>query len=129
VSNQINVLQHRFEAYQEAVKILMSDHQSVPSRKAALQIRDEFVSDMPLLIADALTSYRSCQRGLARSMVARLADKQLTVRSTIESLAKAGWLSSYDATAILATLPKPVEITEHSDPNGNPIDGYPLQQA
>jgi hypothetical protein len=128
MSQQIDVLSHRFDAYQQAIKTLCADHQSVAARKAAIDIRDEFVSDMPLLIADALTSYRGCQRLLAKTMVDRLADKQLTVRSTIEALAKAGWLSQDDATGILATLPKPLD-SEHRAANGNPIDGYPLQQA
>lgn len=61
-------------------------------------------------------------------MVDRLADKQLTVRSTITALADAGWLTKDDAAGILATLPQPLDL-EHRAPNGNPIDGYPLQQA
>ena len=128
MSNQIDMLQHRFDAYQQAVATLCADNQTVAVRAAAIHVRDEFVSDMPLLIADALSSYRGCQRLLAKTMVDRLADKQLTVRSTIEALAKAGWLSDDDAAGILATLPKPLE-NEHRAPNGNQIDGYPLQQA
>lgn len=128
MSIQIDTLEHRFDAYQKAVATLCADNQSIKDRRSAIQVRDAFVSDMPLLIADALLSYRMCQRQLAKAMVDRLADKQLTVRSTIEALAKAGWLSDDDAAGILATLPKPLDL-EHQAANGNPIDGYPLQQA
>lgn len=112
MSTQIDVLQHRFNAYQQAIATLMADGQSIAARRAAIQVRDEFVSDMPLLIADALTSYRSCQRGLAKALVDRLADKQLTVRQTIKSLGSSGWLTPDAVDALLATLPEPRESRE-----------------
>lgn len=62
MSTQIDVLQHRFDAYQQAIATLAADNQTVAARKAAIVVRTEFISDMPLLIADALGSYRRCQK-------------------------------------------------------------------
>lgn len=129
MSTQIDVLEHRLNAYQQAIATLAADYQSVAERLAAIHVRDEFVLDMPLILADALASYRMCQRGLARALVDQLASKQLTVRHTVKALADSGWLSADDAAGILATLPEPRDTGEHLAANGNPIDGYPRQQA
>ena len=109
MSTEIDVLEHRAAAYADAVTYLAGATQTVAAREAAIQTRTEFLADLPRLIADAIASYRRCQRLLARTMVDRLADKQITVRATIQSLADAGWLTSDEATSILATLPKPLD--------------------
>jgi hypothetical protein len=45
------LIRHRFEAYQEARRILASSYTSVAERAAAIAIRDEFMADAPKFVA------------------------------------------------------------------------------
>ena len=47
-------LRHRYEAYREAVLILMRSNQSVAQRKSAIHVRDEFERDVRDGILDGL---------------------------------------------------------------------------